>query len=128
MKKIIIALLLVAIPVMALAANFTISDKTQFNIGPKRACVATLSVASGDAIYDDGYGLTKRSLGLENVDYWSIQPKAASYSGWIPLWVHASGYVEFYYYDAADTTGSITEADSATTLHTYEWDIFAIGN
>lgn len=126
MKKIIIALLLIALPVAAIAADLTISNRSFFNVGNKRACVATLTCPN--EAYSTGYGLSPGNLGLDNVHIYTITCTSAAHIGWQSRWDYANSNLELYYYDNADTSGVASEAGADANFIACTWQILAIGN
>ena len=70
MKKILIALLLLAMPIALHAADATVASQRFFNVGPYRACTATVVVTGAQST---GYTLSPRSFGLNSVVYFNFQ-------------------------------------------------------
>jgi len=122
MKKFIIALLLVAIPVMVSAADTVVGSQKYFNIGNKRAVTAGVIVPN--SAQSTGFTLAASSLGLNSVDYYSLQINNSSMAGLYGCtWDVSNSLLKVYIAAAADSTPTLIGTPTAFSL-----TVFAIGN
>ncbi len=122
MKKLVIALLLLALPVAAMAVDATVGQQKYFNIGNKRAVTATLTVSGAQST---GYTLAARSVGLNNVEYYSLQVHDDSdVALYFPTWDIDDSLLKVYIANAGDSTSTLIGTPSTSVV----LKIFAIGN
>ena len=117
MKKILLAILLLAIPLAAYSATVvTIEDRTVF--GNKRIVSGYVTLSGA---YSTGYALTPTNLGLRKVDYITFAPRIAggtttTNANYLCTWDATSEVIRCYCYpDTAYADAIVVHADSSVT-------------